>query len=267
MKSIAKLVYRLLRDIYLDYQFSKDGYSYFKGVFSTFEQAIQSAPKSKDIGYDNADLANEYREQTEKYRCIYSFDYPVLFWLKSILEAMPEKSFSIFDFGGNVGIHFYAYQRYIDYPENTDWIVCDLPEIIKAGEALSQTRSALQLSFTSNIEQLGAKDILIASGSIQYVKDLSELLKPIAIKPKHLLLNRLPLYDGEQFVTLQNGGKVFYPQYVFNKEEFIASLKSIGYELIDMWEDPLDSCIIPFYPKKSIKTYHGLYFRLRVETE
>jgi putative methyltransferase (TIGR04325 family) len=267
MKSIAKLVYRLLREIYLDYQFSKDGYSYFKGVFSTFEQAIQSAPKSKDIGYDNADLANEYREQIEKHSYIHAFDYPVLFWLKSILEAMPEKSLSIFDFGGNIGIHFYTYQKYIDYPKNTDWTVCDLPEIIKVGESLSQARSTLQLSFTSNIERLNSKDIFIASGSIQYVKNLSELLNPIATKPKHLLLNRLPLYDGEQFVTLQNGGKVFYPQYVFNKEEFIASIDGIGYELIDIWEDPLDSCIIPFHPKKSIKTYHGLYFRLRVEAE
>jgi putative methyltransferase (TIGR04325 family) len=265
MKLFAKVIYRFLRDIYLDYQFSRDGYSYFKGVFSTFDQAIQSAPKSKCIGYDNAELANEYRKQVEASNTVYSFDYPVLFWLKSILDVTPEKPLSIFDFGGNVGTHFYAYQKYINYPKNMEWTVCDLPEIIKAGKDLCDTKEALLLSFTSDIQQLNKKDIFMASGSIQYIKDLSELLKSVTTKPKHLILNRLPLYDEEPFVTLQNGGKVFYPQHVFNQSKFVDSLKGIDYELIDIWEDSLDSCIIPFHPKKSIKTYRGLYLRLKAE--
>jgi putative methyltransferase (TIGR04325 family) len=82
-------------------------------------------------------------------------------------------------------------------------------------------------------------------------------------KPKHLLVNRLPLYEGEKFVTLQNGGKVFYPSYVFNQSNFIDSFKEIGYELIDIWEDWNDSCIIPFHPEKSLLFYRGLYFKLR----
>jgi putative methyltransferase (TIGR04325 family) len=262
MKFFVRFIYRYLRDTYLNHQFSRDGYSYFKGVFSTFEQAIQSAPKSKPIGYDNTDLAHEYRELAEKSEVIYPFDYPILFWLKSIFDDAHGQSLSIFDFGGNVGTHFYLYQKYINYPEEIQWKVCDLPEITKAGKSLSKTKPSLQLSFTDEIGELDAKDILIASGSIQYVKNLSELLDPLSIKPKHLLLNRLPLYDGEQFVTLQNGGKVFYPQYVFNRSNFIDSLKNIGYELIDIWEDHLDSCIIPFHPEKSIKFYHGLYCRL-----
>jgi putative methyltransferase (TIGR04325 family) len=265
MKSFAKIIYRLLRDIYLSYQFPRNGYSYFNGIFSTFEQAIQSAPQSKSIGYDNAELASEYRKQVEVDNSVSSFDYPVLFWLKSILDATPEKPISIFDFGGNVGTHFYAYQKYIHYPANMEWIVCDLPEIIKAGKDLSQTKLAPQLSFISDIKLVSSKDIFIASGSIQYIKDLSELLNAASRKPKHLLLNRLPLYDGKSFVTLQNGGKVFYPQHVFNQSDFINSLTDSDYELIDIWEDSLDSCIIPFHPQKSIKTYRGLYFRLKAE--
>lgn len=83
----------------------------------------------------------------------------------------------------------------------------------------------------------------------------------LAEKPQHLLINRLPLYDGEQFVTLQNGGQVFYPQYVFNQSDFINSLIDLGYELVDRWEDHELTCIIPFHPDQSVHFYHGLYFR------
>jgi putative methyltransferase (TIGR04325 family) len=80
--------------------------------------------------------------------------------------------------------------------------------------------------------------------------------------PNHLLINRLPLYDGKQFVSLQNGGKVFYPQYIFNRKQFIDSLTDIGYKLVDIWEDRVDSCIIPFHSGYSVPVYSGLYFTL-----
>ena len=64
-------------------------------------------------------------------------------------------------------------------------------------------------------------------------------------------------------MTLQNGGKIFYPQYVFNRTEFIDNLESIGYDLIDIWAGISDSCLIPFHPDKSVPYYQGLYFELK----
>lgn len=91
---------------------------------------------------------------------------------------------------------------------------------------------------------------------------LIRLLACLEQPPNHLLINRLPLYDGKQFVSLQNGGKVFYPQFIFNRKQFIDSLTDIGYKLVDIWEDRVDSCIIPFYPEYSVPVYYGLYFTL-----
>jgi putative methyltransferase (TIGR04325 family) len=265
-KLILKYIYRNLRDIYSTYQFPREGgYSSFNGVFENFEQAVQAAPQAKSIGYNNAELAEEYRSSIVHSEAIRSYDYPMIFWLKSILDFITEPV-SIFDFGGNVGIHFYAYQKYIKYPEKLCWTVFDVPEIIKSGIELAKTRPSSQLKFTSENSCIENQHIFIASGSIQYVKNLSSLLQPFLVKPKHLLLNRIPLYEGEQFVTLQNGGKVFYPQYVFNKLTFIEDLKKIGYDLIDSWEDQLDSCIIPFYPEKSVPFYYGFYLKLRLDT-
>jgi hypothetical protein len=50
---------------------------------------------------------------------------------------------------------------------------------------------------------------------MQYVGSPDLLLQKMidhGIRPTHVLLNRLPLYDGPQFVTLQNGGLVYCPQ-------------------------------------------------------
>jgi putative methyltransferase (TIGR04325 family) len=265
-KKFLKFIYRNLRDTYLIYQFPREGgYSYFRGVFESFEQAIASAPKSKSIGYNNAALAEEYCNSKAQLETIRDYDYPMLFWLQSIFIERKLDNISILDFGGNVGIHFYAYQKYIYYPENLKWLVLDVPEIVKSGKKLSQANPSSKLGFTESIEHISGKDVFMASGSIQYVEDLSVLLKPLIKKPKYLLLNRIPLGEAEQFVTLQNGGKVFYAQYVFNRFNFIKSLQEIGYDLIDLWEDKLDRCIIPFYPQKSIHFYHGMYLKLRDE--
>lgn len=68
------------------------------------------------------------------------------------------------------------------------------------------------------------------------------------------------------FVTLQNGGSNFYPQYVFNRNDFIQGMSEIGYELIDDWRSRFDSCVIPFNRDKSVYEYTGLYFRLRARS-
>jgi len=258
-------VYKIFAERQYKHRFATNGYGCFWGVFETFEQAIQAAPKTKSIGYDNAELAQEYQNMLESCnwentrRTIAAYDYPILFWLGSLLNQGISK---IFDFGGNVGIHFYSYEKYLQYPENLQWMVCDVPEISKVGKQLADKRSAHNLLFTSNFNDVINKDIFLASGSVQYVENLADKISQ-ANKPKYLLINRLPLYNGKEFVTLQNGGKVFYPQYVFNKTKFIEGITDIGYQLIDIWNSKDDACVIPFHSKNSVPFYSGLYFQLK----
>lgn len=65
------------------------------------------------------------------------------------------------------------------------------------------------------------------------------------------------------FVTIQNMGTSFSPQYVFNRNIFIHDMESIGYELIDEWSSLYDKCIIPFNRSMSVNAYTGLYFKLK----
>ncbi|MFM6609282.1 MAG: methyltransferase, TIGR04325 family [Dolichospermum sp.] len=260
---LVKKIHRHWQEQKYESQFSSNCYGCFRGVYTSFDEAITSAPKTKPVGYDDVDLAVEYKDNLP--RKIASYDYPVLFWLKTIFSAnfLPP---SIFDFGGNVGTHFYAYSNLLEYPEGLKYIICDVPQIIKTGQQLAKERK-VNLEFTTKFAEANGKSIFIASGSIQYVESLSLSLSLLDKLPVHLLINRLPLYDGKQFVSLQNGGRVFYPQYIFNRQEFIGSLNQLGYQLIDTWEDRVDSCMIPFYPEYSVPVYSGLYLKLKLQKQ
>jgi putative methyltransferase (TIGR04325 family) len=266
LKNILKQVYWQLTQANYKRRFATDGYGLSLGVFATIAEAIASAPKTKTIGYNSAELAQEYAEMLEtgnwenSGRVIAEYDYPVLMWLNLIFQELGE-NISIFDLGGNVGVHFYAYQNYLKYPVNLRWQVCDFPEIVKAGAAIAEKRSVQALSFTSNWEAIHNSDIFFASGSIHYIDGFADKLSETC-KPKHLLINRLPLYNGKQFVTLQNGGKVFYPSYFFNKSQFISDLEALGYKLVDIWEDRIDAWVIPSHPHKTSPFCYGVYFKL-----
>lgn len=252
----------LVWHFYEYFAFPGDCYGSFRGVYRSFAEALRAAPPTKTIGYDDRALAETYAEaldREKKLGRIYSYDYPVLFWLQTILTA----NCRVFDFGGNVGTHYFLYRRYLQFPAGLRWRVCEVASIAQAGEALAAKRGATDLSFTSAFEEADDADILLASGSAQYIESFSMGIGTLNNRPRHLLINRVPLYDGDPFITLQNGGQVFYPGHVFNRKEFIHSLTSLGYELRDAWKDHIDRCNIPFHPNRCLPFYCGLYFQLR----
>ncbi|MDQ6674580.1 MAG: TIGR04325 family methyltransferase [Chloroflexota bacterium] len=227
-----------------------------RGVFTDFEQARRSAPAGKPVGMDSPEYVDHHTDRADY---IQAYDYPFLFWLERILV----RSARVFDFGGNVGVHYFAYAPYLAYPPDLSWVVCELPNIVRDGERIALERQAHQLTFTTRFGDAEAADVLIASGALQYVEQsLEEMLGALRCQPRHLLLNKLPLYDGEPFVTLQNGGPVFAPQHVFNRAELLGALQNLGYELVNAWDVPGFSCFVPFQAGRAVRTYSGLYLRL-----
>jgi putative methyltransferase (TIGR04325 family) len=230
----------------------------FRGVYENFTQAEAAAPKRKKVGYNHKDLADEYKTKSN-FR-LSSSDYPVLFYLQRILR----EQFTVLDFGGNVGVHYLRYRKYLNLQE-VRWIVCDVPEITKA--ARETCAGISNIEFVNDVDEVKVSrlDILLASDSIQYIDAelpgfLLQKLVSKGVQPEHILIDQLPLYHGERFVTLQNGGLVCYPQHVFNHEQFIKTIEGFSYELIDIWTDNVDSCVVPFHPEKSLSDYKGLYF-------
>lgn len=235
-------------------EFSRRPANRFRGVFANFSEAEASVPQGEPVGYDHAALAGLYRHRMEKAN---QSDYAVLFWLRQILD---ERSF-VFDFGGHVGVAFHGWRGYLDYRPGLRWRVYDLPSIVKVGAEIAAERGSPELSFTSEVGDARGCNVFLAAGSLQYTEEsLSSILGRIGNLPRHVILNKLPVYDGEAFVTVQSTGRAFHAYRIGNRAALIAEMTALGYRLVDDWANREQHCEIPFTKGRDIDAYSGFYF-------
>jgi putative methyltransferase (TIGR04325 family) len=228
--------------------------NYFRGHYDSFQQAIASSPKTKPIGYDNENAAQMYKERTEK---IYPTDYPVLYWMQKYKENIK----NVFDFGGHIGVHYYSYSRYLNYSKLNKWTVCDVESVINEGKKIASTQKTESLSFVTDIDSCENYDLLLISGSLQYLEwELHTKLQNLKIMPKFIIVNMLPLHPNYKTITLQSIGTSFCPYHIRRKDEFITGLNEIGYDLVDIWKNEEKKCNIEFEPTRSLDYYNGAFF-------
>jgi len=239
----------------LDYErtFAMRPANRFRGIYATFAEAEAAIPKGQPVGYDHAELAGLYRHRMEKAN---QSDYAVLFWMRAILD---EHSF-VFDLGGHVGVSFHGWRHYLNYPRGLRWLVYDMPAIVKVGAELAAERHTDGLEFTSDLAAGRGCSVFMAAGSLQYGEaSLTEVLAQIGSKPQHLILNKLPVYDGEPFVTVQSTGRAFHAYRIYNRTALLAELAALGYRLVDDWMNREQHCEIPFTRDRDIDAYSGFY--------
>ncbi len=224
----------------------------FRGVYPDFATAARDTPPHRQRGYDNDESA---AAAIEDRRRIFPFDYPVLFWLAKLL---PECKL-LFDWGGNVGVTYYAYRRYLTYPPGLRWLVSDLPSTAALGRRLQEQEPASELAFTSTLDELCHADVLLAAGSLHFMEDPFAGLRAASALPRHVVLNKVPAYEQPSAVTLHNFGTAFCPYHLFNRAEFVGAFERLGYRLVDQWQSPDLGCRIPFFPEHSIPAYSGFY--------
>jgi putative methyltransferase (TIGR04325 family) len=226
----------------------------FRGVYASFAEAAASVPRAARVGYDHDELAGMYRDRMDKAN---QSDYAVLFWLKGVLD---EHSF-VFDFGGHVGVSYHGWRRYLDYRPGMRWLVHDVPAIVSVGAELARERPSEGLAFTSDVADARGCTIFLAAGSLQYVDEsLPSLLARTGSLPRHLIVNKMPMYDGEPFVTVQSTGRAFHPYRIYNRAAFVAEVIALGYRVVDDWTNRETHCEIPFTRGRDIDAYSGYYF-------
>jgi putative methyltransferase (TIGR04325 family) len=247
---------RELRRLRYEHNFAGDYPGMHSGVFKSFAEAAAGAPKTKRVGFDQPAAAAMYRERLTR---LWPSDYPVVFWLSRLLTR---ERMRLFDFGGHVGIAHYSYEKYIPFPADLDWTVFDVPEVIRQGAELARERNREGLHFTGDTRTADGADVYLAAGSLQFAEiSLGALLDQLTNKPPHLIINKMPLYDGETFVTLQNNGAGFHPHWVLNRGEFLRALEQRGYEIVDRWTNLEHTCHVPFPRDIRISPYDGYYLR------
>lgn len=232
-----------------------------RGVFESYQAAKSYAERFPVAGYDQTMIVGSenpaYLTASGTLGDLNDRDYPVLFHLNKIIAGQNK----LFNLGGNVGLEYYAYRKQVDLPSDLNWIICEIDNIVKAGRAIAEREGAHQLSFTTDFADCSGSDTLLSCGTLQYIEArLHEMLAPLPEKPTHILLNRIPLYDGPTFYTLQNIGYSICPYRVENTEELVASMATLGYRKVASWKDSR-LLRIPFHGDRTVTGYSGLYFR------
>ena len=238
---------------------AKEGHGFYFGLFDSFRAARAWLPSNPE--FNNEALATEYVEV--RTRQVFAYDYPVMWWLD---RAFRHGARNVLDIGGSVGVHYYAYRLYMEMPPGVTWLVVEVPAIVPIGRKLATERPAAGLVFTADLEEAltsAGAEILISAGALQYMEDArpGDLLKRSKKMPMHVLLNKLPLYEGEDFVTTQNIGEgCFAPMHVFNRDRLIRAVEELGYTLRDRWAVHERSLYLPGNPERSFPSFTGLYF-------
>lgn len=239
--------------------FSEAGFAGCFGLFKSFAEARSSLPPSPE--FDHAALAAEYVDvRTKK---IFAYDYPVMWWLE---RAFRDGATKVLDIGGSVGVHFYAYRRYFEMPKDLSWRVVEVPAIAAIGREMASKPDAEAgaLSFAEDLAQaLPGNDIWISAGALHYLDNArpAQLLQQCGQRPRHILLNKVPLYGGEDYVTTQNiGAGCFAPMHVYNRRRFVKEVEALGYTLREQWQVPERSIDLPGFPEHCVPVYSGLYF-------
>lgn len=227
----------------------------FSGVFSTFDEARAAVPAGRQVGYDTTELASWYRERLDT---VYVEDYPVLFWMQRLLPGLKR----VFDFGGHIGLHFYAWNKVMNWPATLRWTVSEVPAVVDEGRAFAKERGATQLDFTARPQDCDGADLFLASGSLQYLEPgfLPSLLGEVKQRPKHVLLSKLPVHANRDYVTLQDAHLTFHPYTIVSRARLVDAMSALGYQLKDEWQSHEHDCRVMLQPALDVPAYTGALF-------
>jgi putative methyltransferase (TIGR04325 family) len=227
----------------------------FRRTFPSFAAAQACASKYIQAGHEHPDDVRFHTSMSDTLR---ESDYAVLFHLVPLASALRR----VFDFGGNVGNLFYAYQRKIDFPQGLLWTVYDLPVKNLLGEKLAAERAETRIRFTNTLAQASGSDVFIASGSLHYFEEpLHKILGSLADLPKHVFINRTPCSSGPELITVQDNRSYLVPCKLHSRTTLIAGMQALGYELQSEWPVYERRLLVPTHPDLSARTYSGFYFR------
>lgn len=230
--------------------------SRFRGVFTTYEEAMASVRRGALAGYDHDAIVPICYEAMCN---VTLWDYPVLFWLQ---QLAPEVS-CLIDAGGHMGTKYRAFRGHLTGFDHVHWVIYDVPAMVRAGRERARADGLSDLSFVDTLSDAPPADLVLASGLLQYLDiPFSELLAKLQRRPRHLLLNKVATREGPSVVTLERLGPSETPYQVRNRTQFEDSLRALGYAIVDQWVIPPLSHVIHRHASVGASASRGYYAKL-----
>ena len=216
------------------------GYGRHWGCFETRAAAVAFLTGRPRAEYDDDEIV---QINLEKFKEVQAFDWPVMFFMERLIKDGALATMT--DFGGHVGVKYYAYANYLTYPEGFRWQVVDVPAVCREGVG-QRPGWASALSFHETIDETAPCDLLLCSGSLQYVElSLKQIVAQCARAPRTIILNKVALSRSGGFFTLESFGRGRMPYRVFGEDELAEARSSLGYALQARWDIPDRNFVVP----------------------
>jgi putative methyltransferase (TIGR04325 family) len=189
------------------------------------------------------------------------WDYPVVFWLERLLY----ESGCVLDAGGHMGTKYRAFRQYLRLEERKiRWIIYDLPVLVDQGKKRALEEGLNKLEFIDTLSNAPAVDIKLVSGLLQYLDiPFSDLVGQMRSLPQHIIVNKVALREEETIFTLENFGVALVPYQIRNRQVFLNEIHSMGYDIMDEWEIPSLSHVIPSRSEAGRSQSAGFYLKLK----
>ena len=229
-KTLGKLpgIRRLKKSILLR-SFRGEEIGVFRGRFPTYEDAQGSLPPSARSGYDDEQLV---AGNLESFSRIHAFDWPVIALCQRLIREA--KLHTMTDFGGHVGVKYYAFEKMLDLKSGFAWQVVDVPAMIREGRARMAPGNTV-LKFFETLEETGPAEGLLLSGVLQYARlSIEEIFAKLPKKPYIVFLNKVPVSDGCGYFTIEKYIKPL-PYRIYGAGELDTIRERLGYQRVAQW--------------------------------
>jgi putative methyltransferase (TIGR04325 family) len=150
--------------------------------------------------------------------------------LAMLVRSIAVADVSIADFGGGLGVSYAALRRMLPPSIRLRYHVVELDEVVARGSEIWRGDDGIE--FTNTLEGL-TPSIVYSKGVVQYFADHRAVLRQLfGVRPKWILLEKLPLVTCPTYVTLQTN--VYgddLPYWMFNVAELEPVAISAGYRI------------------------------------
>jgi putative methyltransferase (TIGR04325 family) len=172
----------------------------FKGDFPAWEAAREVAGS----GYDDPAIARENAAST---RALMGrpASTPVgpsaLRLLAAFLLALRQQraeTVRVLDFGGALGAHYFTLKPLLP-GLRLRWVVCETEPMCDVGREFASE----ELSFISSLDQAAPADLVVASGSLQYLPAPVDTLSQLMALAPFAIIDRLPLTRHRDRLAIQ----------------------------------------------------------------
>ncbi len=163
------------------------------------------------------------------------------------------------DYGGGLG-QYAVLARAVSPELGLEYHCRDLPRLTEGGRSVLPDDA----HYDNDAAAFGRKyDLVLASGSLFYVRDWRDTLQHLAaVTSDYLFVTRQPIVlRAASFVVLQrahrHGYRTEYPGWFLNRQEFLGATRALGLELVREFL-VLERPLVPKAPEQT--EYRGFLF-------